>query len=39
LIFAIQTRSWSRVGIILYGIIILVTLTDWLSGFLRKRLV
>lgn len=39
LIFAIQTRSWPRVGIILYGIIILVTLTDWVSGSLRKRLV
>ncbi|KRN25624.1 phosphonate ABC transporter, permease protein PhnE [Lacticaseibacillus camelliae] len=39
LIFAIQTRSWSRVGIILYGIIILVTLTDFISGSLRKRLI
>lgn len=39
LIFAIQTRSWSRVGIILIGIIIMVTIVDWLSGTLRKRLV
>lgn len=39
LIFAIQTRSWPRVAIILYGIIVLVTATDWLSGALRKRLV
>ncbi|WP_225046910.1 phosphonate ABC transporter, permease protein PhnE [Lacticaseibacillus kribbianus] len=39
LIFAIQTRSWPRVGIILIGIIIMVTAVDWLSGALRKRLV
>ncbi|WP_179394832.1 phosphonate ABC transporter, permease protein PhnE [Lacticaseibacillus absianus] len=39
LIFAIQTRSWSRVGIILLGIILMVTIVDWLSGTLRKRLV
>ncbi|UQS84866.1 phosphonate ABC transporter, permease protein PhnE [Apilactobacillus apisilvae] len=39
LLFAIQTRSWPRVGIILLGIIIMVTLIDWLSGTLRKRLV
>lgn len=39
LLFAIQTRSWSRVGVILLGIIIMVTLIDWLSGNLRKRLV
>lgn len=39
LIFAIQTRSWSRVGIILLGIIIMVTLIDFTSGWLRKRLV
>ncbi|KRL05056.1 phosphonate ABC transporter, permease protein PhnE [Liquorilactobacillus oeni] len=39
LLFAIQTRSWSRVGIILFGIIIMVTAIDWLSGVLRKKLV
>lgn len=39
LLFAIQTRSWSRVGIILLGIIIMVTAIDWLSGTLRKKLV
>lgn len=39
LLFAIQTRSWQRMGIILIGIIIMVTLIDLLSGTLRKRLV
>lgn len=39
LLFAIQTRTWSRVGIILLGIIITVTLIDFISGTLRKRLV
>ncbi|KRM19812.1 hypothetical protein FC40_GL001332 [Ligilactobacillus hayakitensis DSM 18933 = JCM 14209] len=39
LLFAIQTRSWDRVGIILLGIIIMVTAIDWLSGMLRKKLV
>ncbi|QEA31126.1 phosphonate ABC transporter, permease protein PhnE [Secundilactobacillus malefermentans] len=39
LLFAIQTRSWSRVGIILIGIIITVTLIDFVSGSIRKRLV
>lgn len=39
LIFAISTRSWPRVAIILYGIIIMVTIVDWLSGTIRKRLV
>jgi phosphonate transport system permease protein len=39
LIFALQSRSWSRVGIILLGIIVMVTLIDYLSGFLRKKLV
>ncbi|MGR3741216.1 phosphonate ABC transporter, permease protein PhnE [Companilactobacillus sp. DQM5] len=38
LIFAIQTRSWNRVGIILIGIIITVTLIDFISGILRKKL-
>lgn len=39
LLFAIQTHSWQRMGIILIGIIIMVTLIDLLSGTLRKRLV
>lgn len=39
LLFAIQTRSWQRMGIILIGIIIMVTLIDLFSGTLRKRLV
>lgn len=39
LLFAIQTRSWQRMGIILIGSIIMVTLIDLLSGTLRKRLV
>ncbi|RKP44270.1 phosphonate ABC transporter, permease protein PhnE [Cohnella endophytica] len=39
LIFAMEGRSWSRVGIILLGIIVLVTAIDWLSGKLRRRLV
>lgn len=39
LLFALQTRAWSRVGIILLGIIITVTLTDYCSGMIRKRLV
>ncbi|MFC4600111.1 phosphonate ABC transporter, permease protein PhnE [Cohnella hongkongensis] len=39
LIFALEGRTWSRVGIILLGIIVLVTAIDWISGKLRKRLV
>lgn len=39
LIFAINGRSWSRVGIILLGIIVMVTVIDFISGSLRKRLV
>lgn len=39
LIFALQTRSWPRVGIILLGIIVTVTLIDWISGYIRKKLV
>lgn len=38
LLFAIQTRSWNRVGIILVGIIVTVTIIDFISGILRKRL-
>ncbi|WP_138494999.1 phosphonate ABC transporter, permease protein PhnE [Paenibacillus pinistramenti] len=39
LIFALQTRNWSRVAIILYGIIVLITITDLISGWLRKKIV
>jgi phosphonate transport system permease protein len=39
LIFAIQQRVWGRVGIILLGIIVMVTVIDIVSGWLRKRLV
>ncbi|WP_313468231.1 ABC transporter permease subunit, partial [Carnobacterium sp.] len=39
MIFAIDARSWDRVGIILIGIIVMVTLIDFLSGTLRKKLV
>lgn len=39
LIFALSTRNWDRVGIILLGIIIMITLIDLLSGAIRKKLV
>lgn len=39
LIFAMQSRDWERVGIILLGIIVMVILVDMISGFLRKRVV
>jgi len=39
MIFAIQTRNWPRVGIILLGIILMVLLIDTLSEQLRKRLI
>ncbi|MFC5407007.1 phosphonate ABC transporter, permease protein PhnE [Cohnella soli] len=39
LIFAMEGRSWDRVGIILLGIIALVTAIDWLSGSIRRKLV
>lgn len=39
LIFALDTRSWSRVGIILLGIIVMVTIIDYISGYLRKKIV
>lgn len=38
LLFAIQTRTWSRVGIILLGIVITVTIIAWISGSLRRKL-
>ncbi|WP_420818455.1 phosphonate ABC transporter, permease protein PhnE [Paenibacillus ginsengarvi] len=39
LIFAINGFSWSRVGIILLGIIVTVSIIDYISGYLRKRIV
>jgi len=39
LIFALQGRTWDRVGIILIGIVIMVIIVDTLSGAIRKRLV
>nr|WP_029192501.1 phosphonate ABC transporter, permease protein PhnE [Paenibacillus harenae] len=39
LIFALSTRNWDRVGIILLGIVVLITIIDILSGAIRKRLV
>lgn len=39
LIFALEGRVWDRVGIILLGIIALVTLIDWISGMLRRKLI
>lgn len=39
LIFALQTRSWSRVGIILLGIIVMVTIIDYISGYIRRKIV
>lgn len=39
LIFALQTRNWERVGVILVGIIIMVTVIDYISGAIRRRIV
>ncbi|MFC7394641.1 phosphonate ABC transporter, permease protein PhnE [Scopulibacillus cellulosilyticus] len=39
LIFALNAHSWNRVGIILLGIIVMVTVIDLISGAIRKRLV
>lgn len=39
LIFAIRSRVWPRVGIIMIAMILVVTLIDIVSGRLRKRLV
>ena len=39
LIIALQYRQWNRVGIILLGIIIMVVIVDWISGWIRKKLV
>lgn len=39
LMFALNTRDWNRVGIILLGIIVMVVVIDWISGWIRKKLV
>lgn len=39
LIFALTERNWERVGIILLGIIVMVTVIDWISGAIRKKIV
>lgn len=39
LIFALNSRDWDRVGIILLGIIVMITILDLISGALRKKLV
>ncbi|MBU6949035.1 phosphonate ABC transporter, permease protein PhnE [Staphylococcus haemolyticus] len=39
LIFALQTRSWDKVGIILIGLVIMVAIVDLISGAIRKRIV
>lgn len=39
LIFALQTRTWDRVGIILIGLVIMVAVIDIISGKIRKKLV
>lgn len=39
LIFALPTRSWDRVGIILIGLVIMVGLVDFISGKIREKIV
>ncbi|GEP85535.1 phosphate ABC transporter permease [Staphylococcus piscifermentans] len=39
LIFALQTRSWDRVGIILIGLVIMVAIVDYISGKVREKIV
>ena len=39
LIFALNGHSWDRVGMILIGIIVMVTMIDIISGTIRKRIV
>ncbi|SFA94144.1 phosphonate transport system permease protein [Lentibacillus halodurans] len=39
LIFALSVRDWERVGIILLGIIVMVTMIDAISGKIRSRLI
>ncbi|QAY67952.1 phosphonate ABC transporter, permease protein PhnE [Paenibacillus protaetiae] len=39
LIFALSTRHWDRVGIILLGIVVMITITDLFSSAIRRKLV
>lgn len=39
LIFALTSRDWNRVGMILLGIIVMVTMIDLISGYLRKKII
>ncbi|WP_459500061.1 phosphonate ABC transporter, permease protein PhnE [Bacillus sp. C1] len=39
LIFALSSRNWSRVGIILLGIILMVIIIDFISSSIRKRII
>ncbi|MFE5318556.1 phosphonate ABC transporter, permease protein PhnE [Paenibacillus sp. NPDC056579] len=39
LVFALEARGWDRVSIILIGIIVMVTIIDYISAAIRKRLV
>lgn len=39
LIFALSSRNWPRVGIILLGIIVMVIIIDFISSSIRKRIV
>lgn len=38
LIFAIQTRTWSKVSIILIGVVLTVFILDQVTGIIRKKL-
>lgn len=38
IIFAIQSRNWGKVSIILLGIVVMVSLVDWFTGYVRKKL-
>ncbi|MBL1228239.1 phosphonate ABC transporter, permease protein PhnE [Enterococcus sp. BWB1-3] len=38
LIFAIQTRSWEKVSIILIGVVVTVFILDQITGIIRKKL-
>lgn len=38
LIFAIQTRSWSKVSVILLGVVLTVFILDYITGIIRKKL-
>ena len=38
LIFAIQSRNWDKVRIILLGVVVMVFVMDLLTGMIRKKL-